>query len=184
MTVVEPASRPPGSSGIERFISVVAAARRWISRVALAAAVAAAVLVYAILRDGFPGGGHAVLAVIGIVAAVAPPLILCAFWLALGEVVRLPERLRRLPLEAREHGEQLRALADRARTTRGNRFQLGRVLWQLGRTTASARETLTPYAPLLPLLSIPFLTATAIAAFAAAIEILVACVVALVLLVG
>lgn len=184
MTVVEPASRPPGNSGVERFIGVVAAARRWIGRMALAAAVAAAVLVYAILRDGFPDGGRAVLAVIGIVAAVAPPVILCAFWLALGEVVRLPERLRRLPLEAREHGEQLRALAERARATRGNRFQVGRVLWQLGRTTASARETLTPYAPLLPLLSIPFLAATAVAAFAAGLEILVACVVALLLLAG
>ena len=184
MTVVEPASRPPGTTGVDRFVGVIAAARRWISRLALAAAVAAAVLVYAILRDGFPDEGGAVLAVIGIVAAVAPPLILAAFWLALGEVVRLPDRLRRLPLEAREHGEQLRALADRARSTRGNRFQLGRVLWQLGRTTASARETLTPYAPLLPLLSIPFLASTAVAAFAAMIEIVVACVVALVLLIG
>jgi hypothetical protein len=184
VTVVESASRPPGLGGVERFIGAVAAARRWIVRLALAAAVAAAVLAYAILRDGFPDGGGAALAVIGIVAAVAPPVILSAFWLALRELVRLPERFRRLPFDAREHGEQLRVLADRARSTRGNRFQLGRVLWQLGRTTASARETLTPYAPLLPLLSIPFLAATAVAVVAAAIEILVACVVALVLLIG
>jgi hypothetical protein len=183
VTVVERASRPPYSA-VNRFVGVIAGARRWLVRLGVAAAVAAAVLVYAILRNGFPDGGGAVLAVFGIVAAIAPPVILAAFWLALREIVRLPQRLQRFPLEAREHGEQLRALAERARSTRDNRFKLGRVLWQLGRTTASARETLTPYAPLLPLLSIPFLVASTLAAFAAAIEILVACIVSLVLLVG
>ena len=162
-------------------MTFVIRARRWIVRLAIAAAVAAAVLVYAIVRDGFPSGGKAVLAVIGIVAATAPPLVLSALWVALGELIRLPERLQRLPLEARQHGEQLRELLERARVARGSRFRLTRVLWQLTRTTASARETLTPYAPLLPLVSVPFLGASAVAAFFAAAEILVACVVAIVL---
>ena len=165
-------------------MTLVIAARRWILRLAIVAAVAAVVLVYAILRDGFPSGGKAVLAVIGIIAATAPPLVLSALWVALGELIRLPERLQRLPLEARQHGEQLRELFERARVTRGSRFRLARVFWQLTRTTASARETLTPYAPLLPLVSVPFLAASAVAAFFGAVEILVACVVAIVLATG
>ncbi|HWJ33117.1 MAG TPA: hypothetical protein VNR59_12320 [Gaiellaceae bacterium] len=165
-------------------MTFVISARRWLLRLAIAAAVAAVVLVYAILRDGFPSGGKAVLAVIGIVAATAPPLVLSALWVALGELIRLPERLQRLPLEARRHGEQLRDLFERARTARGSRFGLGRILWQLTRTTASTRETLTPYAPLLPLVSVPFLAASAVAAFFAAVEILIACVVAILLATG
>ena len=158
--------------------------RSWILKVAAAAAIAAAVLVYAIVHDGFPDGGMAVLAVLGIIASVAPPLMLAAFWVALGELAKLPDRLRNLPLETREHGEQLRSLLDQARSARGTRFQVPRLLWSLGRLTGSARETLTPYAPLLPLVSVPFLAATAAAVFAAGIEIVVACVVAIVLVAG
>ena len=181
MTSIEPATSRPSSAG-NRAVAAVATARRWIIRLALASAVAAAVLVYAIVRGGFPGGGRAVLAVVGIVGAVTPPLILAAFWLALGELVRLPTRLRRLPLEAREHGEQLRALLDQARGARSDRLRVPRVLWRATRTASSARESLTPYAPLLPLVSLPFLAATAGAAFAACIELVVACIVTLVLL--
>jgi hypothetical protein len=72
----------------------------------------------------------------------------------------------------------LRALFERAQAARGSRFKFARVLWQVMRATASARETLTPYAPLLPLVSLPFLAATAAAALAAGVEVLVACVVA------
>jgi len=165
-------------------VTFVIAARRWILRLAIVAAVAAAVLVYAIVRDGFPAGGKAALAVIGIIAATAPPLVLSALWVALGELIRLPARLQRLPLEARQHGEQLRELLERARAASGSRFRLARVFWDLTRTTASARETLTPYAPLLPLVSVPFLAASAVAAFFGAVEILIACVVAIVLATG
>ena len=137
---------------------------------------------YALVRDGFPDGGNAVLATLAIAAVATPPLVLAAFYVALGELVRLPERLRRLPLEARDHGEQLRGLVDQARLARGSRFRIARTVWQLTRTTSAARGTLTPYAPLLPLVSVPFLAATAVSALAAGIEIVVACVVALALL--
>ena len=150
----------------------------------LASSIAAAIIVYAIVRDRFPGGGKAVLAVVGIVAAAGPPLLLGAFWLALGELIKLPERLRGLPLEAREHGEQLRYLLDDARAVRGNRFQVPRLLWRLTRLAGSTRDTLTPYAPLLPLLSLPFLAGTVIAAFAATVELVVAAVLVIVLAVG
>jgi hypothetical protein len=179
VTSIEPAAPRPTAT---RFASAVATARRSALRLGVIAALAAAFLVYAILREGLPGGSKAALAVIGIIAALFPPLILAAFYLALGELVRLPERLRRLPLEAREHGEQLRALLERARAARGSRFRIMRTLWEVTRTARSARETLTPYAPLLPLVSLPFLAATALAAVATGVEVVIACVVALVLL--
>ena len=191
MTELEP--RPPDVTGraredapavVSRLIAVTQALRKWTLRLALGSGVAAAVIVYAIIRDGFPSGGKGVLAVIGLIAAVGPPLMLAAFWIALGELVKLPERVRRLPLDTREHGEQLRHLLNEARAARGRRFQLPRVLWRLTSVAGSVRETLTPYAPVLPLLSLPFLVGAALAAVAGWIEILVACVVAIVLAIG
>jgi hypothetical protein len=182
MTNIEPVTRRRPGRPVDRIAGVPVSVRRWIGRLALGAAVAVAFLVYAIVRNGFADDATRALAVLGIAALIAPPLILGAFWLALGELVRFPERIQALPLEARDHGEQLRALVERARSPRGTRFGVTRILWQLLRTTRGARDTLTPYAPLLPLVSVPFLAATAAAAFAAAIELLAACIVAVVLL--
>lgn len=153
-------------------------------KVAIASALAAAILIYAIVDDGFPEGATAILAVIGIVAAVAPPAMLMAFWAALGELAKLPQRLRDVPLESREHGEQLRALLERARTARGERFQVPRLIFGLYRVAGSARETLTPYVPLLPLVNVSFLAATAAAILLAGLEIVLACVFLIVLLAG
>jgi hypothetical protein len=52
------------------------------------------------------------------------------------------------------------------------------------RLTSAARETLTPYAPLIPFLSVPFLFAVTFAIWAAVIELLIAGVLAIVLAVG
>jgi hypothetical protein len=180
----EAARSTPVATAAARLAGIARTLRRWTVRLLLLSAAAAAVIVYAILRGGFPDGGTAVLAVIGIVAAVGPPVMLAAFWLALGALIKLPERLRGLPLEAREHEDQLRRLLDEARTSRGTRFQVLRLLWRLTRLTGATRETLTPYAPLLPLLSLPFLAGAVVAAFAAALEVLVACVLAIVLAVS
>jgi hypothetical protein len=180
VTSIESVPRRPGSAE-GRLRNVVVATRRWALRGAIAAAAAATVIVYAIVRGGFPGGASGALAVVGVVAVLTPPVILLAFWLALGELVRLPERLRRLPLEAREHGEQLRSLLDSARSVGGSRFGLARIVWRTTRAASAARETLTPYAPLLPLVSVPFLVATAVAAIAAAVEVVAACAVAVAL---
>jgi hypothetical protein len=182
VTSIEPAVPRRAASGAGRFLAALGFARTWTLRLAVVAALAAAFLVYAIVRNGFPEGGKAVLAVLGIAAALAPPVVLATFYVALGELVRLPERLRRLPLDARDHGEQLRAVFERARVARGNRFHILRAVWDVTRTTRAARETLTPYAPLLPLVSVPFLVATALSALAAGIEVMIALVVALTLL--
>jgi len=182
VTSIEPAVPRRAASAAGRFVAAVALARTWTLRLVVVAGVAAAFLVYAIVRNGFPEGGNAILAIIGIAAAVAPPVVLAMFYVALGELVRLPERLRRLPLDARDHGEQLRAVFDQARLARGNRFHILRTVWGITRTTRDARETLMPYAPLMPLVSVPFLAATALSALAVGIEVMVALIVALTLL--
>ncbi|MFL5919256.1 MAG: hypothetical protein ACJ74X_11080 [Gaiellaceae bacterium] len=179
MTSIEPARTSARPAGWQ-LIAVVISARSWVIRLAIGAAVAAAILVYAILRDGFAEGGMRVLALIGILAAAAPPVMLAALWVALGELVRFPERVGRLPRDARDHGRELRALYEEARSERGRRLHVPRLLWQLTRTSGSLRETLTPYAPLLPLASVPFLIASAAAGFAAGLEIVVACIVLIV----
>jgi hypothetical protein len=158
--------------------------RRWTLRLGVTAMVAAAVIAYAVVRDGYPSGGEAVLATLAIVAALAPPVMLCVFWLALGQLLGLPNRIRNLPYEGREHGLQLRSVFDQARADRGRRFSTGRTIWQLMRLTSAARETLTPYAPLIPFLSVPFLFAVTFAIWAAVIELLIAGVLAIVLAVG
>jgi hypothetical protein len=186
--MTEVAPRPPeaarsssAATATARLGAIAHSLGRWTLRLLLVSAAAAAVIVYAILRGGFPAGGKAVLAVIGIIAVLGPAVMLAVFWLALRELVKLPERLRGLPLDAREHGVQLRYLLDEARTSRGTRFQVPRFLWRLTRLTGATRETFTPYAPLLPLLSLPFLAGALLAAFAAAIVILAAGVVLVVL---
>jgi hypothetical protein len=124
-----------------------------------------------------------VLTVVALALVVAPPLLLLAFWLVLGQLLELPDRLRRAPMETREHAGQMRALAQEARARRGG-WAVPTQIWRLARLTASSRELLTPYAPLLPLLDLKFLAAVVVSAGAAAVEAVVALVVLLVLLFG
>ncbi|MDX6489439.1 MAG: hypothetical protein QOK13_2054 [Gaiellaceae bacterium] len=166
---------------LNRIVPVAAAIRRATLRVALVGAVAGAVIVYAALRDGAPEATRGWLAAVVVVAlAAAPSLVLGAFWLLLREVVELPERIRRMPGEGRAHAEELGRLAREARhPQQGGVRRLPVLIWRTLRLSSSSRELLTPYAPLLPLLSIPFLAAVAFAA----IGVLVECAVALIVLI-
>jgi hypothetical protein len=180
---VEPATRALDRvvDVLSRIVPVAAAIRRATARLTLLGAVAAAVLVYAAMRDGAPEATEDwVAAAIVVALAAAPTLVLGAFWLLLRELVELPERIRRLPGEGRTHAEQLGRLAREARdpSRRGTR-RLPGLIWRTLRVTGSSRELLTPYAPLLPLLSVPFL---ALVAFAA-VGVLVECAFALIVLV-
>jgi hypothetical protein len=118
--------------------------------------------------------------VVALVLAAAPPLVLLAFWLAVREVAELPDRLRSLPETGRAQAAELGRLAGEART-RGGWLRFPRLLWRFGFLIGSARETVTPWAPLLPLLSVPFLVLTATAAAAAVLEVAIALVALLVL---
>lgn len=181
---------PPAGGGvvaIERAVRVVGLVRRTALKLAVAAALAGGVIAYALLRHGWPNGaGRQVLTVVALAAAAVPPVVLVAFWQVVRELAGLPERLRRLPLTGREHAAELgRAVGDARRRTGRRRYSHApRVVWRLARLTASSRDTLTPYAGVLPLLSVPFLVLVTAAAAAATAEIAVALVVALVLLVS
>jgi hypothetical protein len=141
---------------------------------ALVAGGSAAVIAVYLLRDGVPGGGEErIELVVGLVLATVPPLVLGAFWLAVREVAELPGRLRSLPETGRAQAAELGRLAGEARG-RAGWFRFPRLLWRFGFLVASARETLTPWAPLLPLVSVPFLLLTAVASVAALLELVIA----------
>jgi len=121
----------------------VARIARWL---AYAAAFAAALLVIALYDEGWKVGVAAVAAV--------PAVVLFLFSIALAEAAALPDRLRNAPGDA---AELQASLAQLARARRGGVL---RPLWRTGRAAAGARELITPWAPLLPLVSLPFLVAT------------------------
>src|SRR5918992_805974 len=115
----------------------------------------------------------------------APPVILFLFSEALRALAELPDRLRAMPATGREHADELGRLAGKARNARGRGFLgLPLVAWRVTRLTASSRELLLPHAPLLPLVSPPFLLLTLAASVAALAEIAVAGVLLLVLVSG
>ena len=180
--IVEPRAGAP--QALVRLASLAATLRRAVLKLAAVGAAAAPVIGYALFRHGFPDRtGTAVLSVIAIVAAAAPPTILAAFWFLLGELLKLPARVRALPMDARDHAEQLGQLAREARDRRGRWTHVPGQLLRLTRLASSSRELLTPYAPVLPLLSLPFLGAVVIAAGAVFVEAAVALLVLLLLLV-
>jgi hypothetical protein len=167
-----------------RILSLAASVRRATLKLALAGAAAAAVIVYFLLRDGLPGdAGPAVLIVLGVVTALAPPVVLGGFWFLLGQLLALPERLRSLPAERREHAEDLRRLVREARSRPGW-TSVPVQLWKLTRLAASSRELLTPYAPLVPLVAPRFLVAVLLSALAVGAELAVALVLLLIATLG
>ena len=170
---------------LSRIVPVAAAIRRATLRVAIVGTVAGGLIVYAALRDGTPPEATRrwLAAVVVITLAAAPPVVLGTFWLLLGEVVELPERIRRMPGETRAHAEELARLAREARNPHRRRARrVPGLVWRSLRLSGASRELLTPYAPLLPLLSVPFLTAVAFAVLGVGVEVAIALLVALVLL--
>ena len=150
---------------------IVAMLARAVLRLAVVAGAAALVIAYTLYEDGLTGGE-----VLAIGLVLAPPVVLGVLWAALRELAELPEKLRRLPETARGHGEDVRRLADELRTPGKRLVRVPVVLWRL----RGAAELVRPHAAVLPFLSVPFLTVSALAAFAAVAEIGIA----LVLLIG
>ena len=122
---------------------------RWL---AYGAAFAAVLFVLALYDEGEKVAVAAVAAV--------PAVVLFLFSAALLEVAELPGRLRAAPADAAELHASLGALS------RARHGRLFRPLWRTSRAAMSARDLVTPWAPLLPLLSLPFLAATALSALA------------------
>jgi hypothetical protein len=121
----------------------VARIARWLS---YGAVFATALLALALYDEGWKVGLAA--------AAAVPAVVLFLFSSALEEAAALPDRLRNAPAGA---AELQRSLAQLSRSRRGGMLL---PLWRTGRAAAGARELVTPWAPLLPLVNVPFLVAT------------------------
>lgn len=169
---------------LERVVPVAARAARLVRSYALVAGVAALIIAAFLFRNGAPddGNGWAV-AIVGTLLAAAPPVILFVFSAALRALSELPARIRELPASGREHASAFARLAGEAREARGRRglVRLPVLLWRLAKLSDETRGLLTPYAPVLPLASVPFLVLTGAATFAAMLEIWVALVLLIVL---
>jgi membrane protein implicated in regulation of membrane protease activity len=155
-----------------RFLVLTVA--RAVGALALFASAAAFVIAVVLYRDGVSGSD-----VLGLLLAIAPLVVLWLLWAALRELAELPDRLRRFPETARERRVDLERVASDLRKP-GRLVRLPGTLWRMRVLAGTARDLVTPHAPLLPFLSPMFLTAAAIAAFAAVAEIGIA----LLLLIG
>ncbi len=131
-----------------KVVRNVALVARWL---AYAAAFATVLLVLALYDEGWKVGVAALAAV--------PAVVLFLFSTALAEAAAFPERLRNVPADA---AELQASLAELSRARRGGVL---RPLRRTGRAAAGARELVTPWAPLLPLVNLPFLVATLASAF-------------------
>jgi hypothetical protein len=165
---------------LDRVVPVVAGVRRAVGTLALLGGLAGALIGWALFADGLPSdGGELVARFVVLVVACVPPGVLLMLWLALGEVIEIPERVRRLPETARGHAGDLERALRELEGTRGRRKRRVVVVWRLAKLPATARESLMIYAPLMALLSVPFLAAAALSAVLVPIELIVALIVAL-----
>ena len=149
-----------------RILPLAAAVGRGVRTLGLVGLGVAAAIVLVVLVRWTPSDSEdwAGLIVLGVLLAV-PPAVLLAFSLVLGEVVELPDRLRSYPGTTREHAEELRAIAHDAQARERPAWRrLPGSTWRLATLVRSARDLLAPHAPLLPLLSLPFLVATLVSA--------------------
>lgn len=154
---------------------VVAAAARAVRLYAFVLGAAAVLIFAATIDDGRPDRTEDWIPnlFVGALAAV-PPVLLFVFSTALAALAGLPERLRSTPGELRGHTGEAQRLVGEIAAWRALGF-VGVVLlpFRLLRLGGGARETLTPYAPVLPLVSPPFLTAAGLAALAGLGELLI-----------
>jgi hypothetical protein len=157
---------PNGVSVFRRILPLAAAVGRGARTLGLVGLGAAVAIALAVLLRWTPSGrGDWVgLAILCVLLAV-PAAVLLAFSFVLGEVVELPDKLRSYPGTTRAHMAELRAIAQEAqRRERPAWRRLPGSTWRLATLIRSARELLAPHAPLLPLLSVPFLVGTLISA--------------------
>jgi hypothetical protein len=149
-----------------RILPLAAAVGRKVRTLGLIGLGVAAAIVLLVLFRWTPSDGEdwAGLVVLGVLLAV-PPAVLLAFSLVLREVVELPDKLRSYPGTTREHAGELRAIAHDMQVHEGPAWRrLPGSTWRLARLVRSARDLLAPHAPVLPLLSPPFLIATLVSA--------------------
>jgi hypothetical protein len=140
-----------------RVVRTVARVARWLSYTAAFAAVLFALALY---DEGWKLGVAA--------AAAVPAVVLFLFSVALAEAAELPGIVGGAPARA---AELQTALSELSRARGGRLFPS---LWRTGRAALEAWDIVVPWAPLLPLLNLPFLGATLISALATPLLVVVA----------
>ena len=129
---------------------------RSLRRLAVAAVLGVAAIAAALARDGV----EAVDVVLTIVLLAAPAIVLF-FAAGLLQVLRLPERVRRMPSEGSEHLAELTRIAEAAR--RGGIRNAPGLLWRLRGVVGSSRDLVGIALPL-KIFTPGFLGITALAA--------------------
>lgn len=143
--------------GLEGLAAFVRGVVRVLNGLAFAALLGVAAIASVLARGGF----EAVDVVVTIVL-LAPPGILFLFASGLREVLRLPERLRRMPSQGAEQLSELTRIAGAART--GGFRRAPSLLWRLRGVVGSSRD-LVGFALPLRVLTPGFLGLTALAGF-------------------
>ena len=140
--------------GLVRFLRAVARAIRGFAFVTL---VAVAAIVSVLGRGGFDAAE-----IVVALALLAPPAILLFFAAGLNELVKVPDRLRRMPAHGSEQLAELTSIAGEARHAGFRRMP--RLLWRLRGVVGSSRE-LVGFALPLRVFTPGFLGLAALAAF-------------------
>jgi hypothetical protein len=153
-------------SVLRRILPLAAAVGHGVRTLGLVGLGAAAAIAIVLLIRWTPSDREDWAGLIALCVLLAvPPVVLLAFSLVLGEVIEMPDKLRTYPGVTREHAAELRALAHDAKVRERPAWRrLPRSTWRLATLVRSARDLLAPHAPLLPLLSVPFLIATLVSA--------------------
>jgi hypothetical protein len=168
-------------SVLRRILPLAAAVGRGVRTLGVVGLGAAVAIALVVLVRWTPGdredwAGFVVLCVL----LVAPPAVLLALSIVLGQVVELPDKLRSYPGTTREHVAELRAIAHDAQGRERPAWRrLPGSTWRLATLVRSARDLLAPHAPLVPLLSVPFLIATLVSALLVPLVVVAALVVLL-----
>ena len=166
-------------SVLRRILPLAAAVGRGARTLGVVGLGAAVTIALVVLVRWTPGdsedwAGFVVLCVL----LVVPPAVLLALSFVLGQVIELPDKLRRYPGATREHVTELRAIANDAQGRERPAWRrLPGSTWRLATLVRSARDLLAPHAPLLPLLSVPFLIATLVSALLVPVVVVAALVV-------
>ncbi len=162
-------------SGIEGLVRLLRGVARFARRVAFVTMVAVAAIASALARGEFSVADGVITALL-----LVPVAILLLFSLGLGEVARLPERLRRMPDESREHLAELTRIAGEADASGPGFRRTTSQLWRLRNVAEGARGLVGLSLPL-RIFAPPFLAAT-FASLWASVPIAFAGLIALVLL--
>lgn len=120
-------------SGLEGLIGFVGAVVRFVRRLAFVDALAVAAIASVLARGAFSLADGVITAIL-----LIPPALLLFFAAGLREVMRLPERLRRMPNQGSEQLSELTRIAGQARSAGFRRAPS--ILWRLRGVVGSTRD--------------------------------------------